>query len=539
MTVTRRLRTATAATALLLAGAGLTAGTVETASAAAGCRSTVPGDVNGDGHAEVAIGASAAPDNFSGAVHVLYGRRGGLVADAAGTALDDQYFAQSTPGVPGDPSTFGEIDSFGDAVQFGDFNADGCADLAIGAPGETKTAGSVTVLYGSPRGLTTSGARVFTTTSLFGAGQSETCVEDPVSLPEEDPIYHCESFGRSLAVGDLDGDGVDDLAVGAPEKDLGGQPYVGAVAVLFGDRAGLDQGATPAALVTRDTAGVPGVATGYDNFGTALTTGDFDDNGRDELAVGFRGVDGAGLVEIIGGTATGFGSISGTEITQDTAGVPGAAEPDDEFGTALAAGDVTGDGRADLVVGVPGEQSGEAHGSVVLLKGSADGLTGSGSQRWTTRSPGVAGSAGGFGSGLTIGPLDADRYADLAVTAIGGASGSGSVTLLRGSATGLTTAGAGGRRFDQNTPGIPGTPQRHEGFGAATATAYVQSGRQASLIIAAPFRKVHGKTTAGLVHQLAISPDGPDARRTRTFDPDSPGVKGKVVNQYVFGASVG
>jgi hypothetical protein len=60
----------------------------------------VPHDVNGDGHAELAVGEPGSND-ASGAVHVFYGHRTGLVAKATGTARDDQYLSQNTPGVPG------------------------------------------------------------------------------------------------------------------------------------------------------------------------------------------------------------------------------------------------------------------------------------------------------------------------------------------------------------------------------------------------------------------------------------------------------
>ena len=119
------------------------------ASAAAGCRSTVPGDVNGDGLAEVAVGESGNHVG-AGAVHVFYGHKSGLVTKSTGSARNDQYFTQNSPGVPGadDPS-----DSFGAAVALGDFDDDGCADLAVGAYGDDDRAGSITVLYGSTTGI--------------------------------------------------------------------------------------------------------------------------------------------------------------------------------------------------------------------------------------------------------------------------------------------------------------------------------------------------------------------------------------------------
>src|SRR6185436_12788780 len=91
---------------------------VATASAAAGCRSTVPGDVNGDGLAEVAVG-ELGNNGGRGAVHVFYGRKSGLVTKKTGSARNDQYFTQGTPGVPGSGDA---TDAFGSGVALGDFD---------------------------------------------------------------------------------------------------------------------------------------------------------------------------------------------------------------------------------------------------------------------------------------------------------------------------------------------------------------------------------------------------------------------------------
>ncbi|HEX5878557.1 MAG TPA: FG-GAP repeat protein, partial [Actinomycetota bacterium] len=81
------------------------------------------GDINADGHADVAVGEPFDAD-LAGAVHVFYGTVGGLVADASGTARDDQLFTQDTPGVPG----VGEVgDAFGESTVTADFDADGRA----------------------------------------------------------------------------------------------------------------------------------------------------------------------------------------------------------------------------------------------------------------------------------------------------------------------------------------------------------------------------------------------------------------------------
>ncbi len=122
----------------LLAGVFTGTAMVPSAAAATGCRTAVPGDVNGDGHAEVAVSV----DTFrsaGGAVQIFYGRSNGLVTDASGTARDDQYLEQASPGIPGrgEPGSL-----FGGSLTVADFDNDNVDDVAIGRAEHPLTSSS-------------------------------------------------------------------------------------------------------------------------------------------------------------------------------------------------------------------------------------------------------------------------------------------------------------------------------------------------------------------------------------------------------------
>lgn len=483
---------------------------------AAGCASGIPGDVNGDGHAEAVV-AQGNLSARSGAVHVFYGQAAGLVADPAGSALDDQYFSAASAGIP--PAMTTEED-FGASNVLADFNDDGCADLAVGAP-NGRGGGRVVVLYGSAVGLTTAGSQSIAATTVTGSQPGG-------------------GFGTELSSGDLDDDGIADLVVGAPAT---GEQTGGGVGVIYGATGGLGRAGKAPRWLSQATAGVPGTREGADAFGAAVAVGDFDGDGVADLAVGVPGEDdGSGIVQVLRGRAgTGVSTVGARSFSQNSSGVADVAEAYDRFGESLAAGDATGDGRDDLAVGAPGEDAfatGESAGEggkgvVTFLPGSRTGLSGRGSQRWSQDSAGVAGQSersDHFGSALVMAPLDAGPRSDLAIgspgDSVGAAQSSGSVTVLLGAGIGLTTAGVGGTLLSQDTPGMSGTAETNDQFGHDLAAPRVQTRTRANLVIGAPQESIGGNALTGQVHQLAATATGPSATRSRTFHLDTPGVKG-------------
>jgi disulfide bond formation protein DsbB len=396
------------------------------------------GDFNGDGRTDLAVGAYSEND-FAGVVHVLYGSPSGL------TASGSQLWSQDRPGIAG---TAERGDEFGVALAAGDLNGDGRADLGIGAPGENDSRGVVQVLYGSPSGLTASGSQLWAQGSSGLGGLAEPG----------------DSFGSALAAGDFNGDSRADLAMSA----LGENNASGVVQVLYGSPSGLT--ATGNQLWSQDSPGITGLAAEpSDQFGFAVGAGDFNGDGRADLAIGVRGEnDFRGVAQVLYGSASGL-TASGSQVwSQDSPGIAGTPEGGDEFGYRLAAGDFNGDSRADLAVSAAEENDGA--GVIHVLYGSPSGLTGAGSQLWSQDSPGITGTAevgDSFGFAVGAGDFNGDGRADLAIGVPGENDLAGVVHVLYGTASGLTASGS--QLWSQDSPGIAGVAESADFFGGALA----------------------------------------------------------------------
>jgi FG-GAP repeat len=146
---------------------------------------------------------------------------------------------------------------------------------------------------------------------------------------------------RSLQA-DFDGDGADDLAIGAPLESVGSILAAGAVNVLYGSATGLS--GTGSQLFTQDTPGVGSSAEEGDAFGWTLATGNFNGDTFADLAIGAPfenagSIADAGAVSVLPGSAAGLTTTGAQLFTQDTPGVGSSAEEVDLFGFGLATGD--------------------------------------------------------------------------------------------------------------------------------------------------------------------------------------------------------
>jgi hypothetical protein len=382
------------------------------------------------------------------------------------------------------------------ATAGADFNGDGYADLALGNEAEdvasASGAGAVRVLYGSAKGPSLKGDLYLTeaTKGMKGDGPGRQ-----------------DFFGSGLAAGDFNGDGYDDLAIGAPGASLGaGKSHAGAVYVLYGSRGGLKLKGSQ--YLTQDTPGIKGDgAEDSDGFGGSLVAARFNGDGSDDLAIGSPGECLAagdcpggsdGAVNVLCGGKDGLRTHGGTYLTESMPGMKGADRSGNLFGWALAAGDFDADGFADLAIGAPeADVSGHPQsGALHVLYGSRHGITLTGNRYLTQASAGMAGPGAvsccdEFGLVLAAGRLNADRRADLAVglpyQSLPPSSfhDQGAVIALYGGAHGL---GAKGSQFlTQGTKGMAG-PGAQEGgqFGWSLAIGDLDGDRRGDLVVGTP-----------------------------------------------------
>ena len=402
-----------------------------------------------------------------------------------------------------------------------DFDGDMYADLAIGVPyenvGSTTDAGSVSVLYGGTSGLSGTGDEYWQQNYLDGS-DAETY----------------EYFGRTLAVGDFDGDGFYDLAVGVPYEDVGSVGQAGAVNVIYGSYSGgLDVAGNQ--YWNQDESGMHGTCELNDHFGSALATGDFDGDGYDDLAIGVPDED-IGAVVDAGGVQVMYGTASGLTDAYDEIWDQGAnVETGDRYGEAVAAADFDGDGYADLAVGIPSEDllSIEGAGAVEILYGSAGGLTSRVSNDfWHQDRSGVIDGAEEndfFGSSLAVGDFDGDGYGDLAVgvpyedvgsPAVGNA---GAVNVFYGSSTGIR--GPGSEYWHQDASSVQSLCEEDDRFGFALTAGDFDGDGHDDLAVGVPYEHWNDADT-GIVQVLYGTERGLTAQSDQLWRQDVEGVEG-------------
>jgi hypothetical protein len=456
---------------------------------------------NGDSYADIAI-ASMGEDITKideGFVNVLYGQAR-LGFNSEGNEGWSQSSLDETPL---------KYDHFSSALAIGDFNADGYADLVVGAPnkpiGTSVAAGVFYVIYGTSDGLKKEHHQRISRLNMH--------------LANHDYL----NFGKVFAVGDFNGDEFDDLAIGVSGDDtrdgiIQDRSRSGSVQVLYGSFGGLSFHNYD--YWSQDTGNIDGISEDNDFFADALASGDFNNDGFDDLAVGvpheeINSIKGAGCVNIIFGSKNGL--TDNSTLLLDQTIVPGDNRSEDAgFGSALASGDINGDGFDDLVIGTPWDNVWSSSlnkivdlaGSITIVLGTSNGFDFARCISQDNISNALPEYDDDFGHVLAMGDLNGDGFDEIVIGApeedINDIHDAGAINIL----SPVVEEGKI-KRYNsqtiyqgQSNPSIEGSTETDDGFGTAIAIGNINNDSCEDIIIGVPHEDINGTSNAGVVNVI-------------------------------------
>ncbi|MER6136170.1 FG-GAP and VCBS repeat-containing protein [Streptomyces sp. NPDC001815] len=379
-----------------------------------------------------------------------------------------------------------------------DFNGDGHRDLVL-TGGSHGDDGRVTVVYGTAGGPGT---------------RTQILHQDSPGIPGA--VESGDAWGSAAATADLDQDGYGDLIVASPGEKVGEVDKRGGLTVVWGGSSGLGSGTVFHSPYTNS-------GTYGDWFGQALATGDFDGDGDQDIASASQSDAGA---VVLNGPFTRGGEHSGHVALGDAYGYLSVEQ--------LAAGDVDGTGATDLYL--IGDDLGDDDSSHVfgfLHRGGASFTQRAGSVR-------VPDDGGGSVDGTertVVADFDRDGYGDLAFGRgyENTDRGRGSVVVHYGSAGGAVQRV---ETLTQATPGVPGTVEDDDGFGAVVSAGDVNGDGYADLAVGSPGEALGTVDQAGAVTVLRGGPGGLTGTGAVAFDQDSADVAGAPEREDRFGSAV-
>jgi hypothetical protein len=346
---------------------------------------------------------------------------------------------------------------------------------------------------------------------------------------------------------DFNGDGSADLVLALPEYSFG-QTRGGALRVLYGSASGLTSAGNQ--FWSQSSPGIPNVPGSSDGFGRIIAWGDFNSDGRDDLAVSVSGETiatefGAGAVHVLYGSADGLTAEGNQFWHQNKTGVLDSIETGDQFGSTLAVADMDGDGFSDLAIGVPGEDVGTVRdaGAVQVLFGSAAGLSANRDQFIHQGTPGILDTpetSDGFGTYLAADDFDGDGRADLIVGVpredIGEILDAGRLHVVFGSATGLTAAG--NRLLYQDLLGVSDRAEYDDHFGSRTISGDFDGDGFRDLAVGVDEEDFAGAEDGGAVHIFYGSAQGLDTSRQQYWHRSVAGIPQAVRREERFGSAL-